>query len=67
MHAKIRQFKSEIYILLIDELFLEASKAEAIIEDNLFLIGGNRNQEIIKQINNKFHQIKEFQTVLGVS
>ncbi len=67
MHAKIRQLKSEIYILLIDDLFMDASKAEAIVEDNLFIIGGNRNPEIVKKINNKFHQIKELQSVLGIS
>lgn len=63
MNARINKLKSEIYILLIDDLFLEYALAEKIIEDNFLIIGGNRNPDTIKKINDRFRQIKELQSM----
>ncbi|QHT65294.1 hypothetical protein GXP67_00700 [Rhodocytophaga rosea] len=65
IHTRIQALKSEIYILLIDDLFLEYTVAEKIIEDNFLMIGGNRNPDTIKKINLKFREIKELQSLLG--
>ena len=65
LHTRIYALKSEIYILLIDELLLEYSLAEKVIEDNFLIIGGNRNPDTIEKINLKFREIKELQSLLG--
>jgi hypothetical protein len=67
MNARVAELKSEIYILLIDELFIDYANAEEIVESNVFLIRGNKDPETIKQINNKFLQIKKLQLLLKVS
>jgi hypothetical protein len=64
MSARITKLKSEIYILLIDELFIDYANAGSIVEGNVFMIGGNKNIEIIKQINNKILQIKKLEAML---
>ena len=66
MSARITKLKSEIYILLIDELFIDYAKAGKMVEGNVFIIGGNKNIEIIKQINNKILQIQTLQALLKV-
>ncbi len=66
MNARINKLKSEIYILLVDDLFLEYAEAEKIIEDNFLIIAGNRNHDTIKKINDRFSQIKQLQAMLGV-
>ncbi len=66
MNARINKLKSEIYILLVDDLFLEYAEAEKIIEDNFLIIAGNRNYDTIKKINDRFSQIKQLQAMLGV-
>lgn len=65
IHTRIHALRSEIYILLIDDLFLEYTVAEKIIEDNFLMIGGNRNPDAIMKINLKFREIKELQSLLG--
>jgi hypothetical protein len=67
MNARVAELKSEIYILLIDELFIDYANAEEIVESNVFLMRGNKDPETIKQINNKFLQIKKLQLLLKVS
>lgn len=64
MSARITKLKSEIYILLIDELFIDYANAGRMVESNVFIIGGNKNTEIIKQINNKILQIKKLEAML---
>lgn len=64
MSARITKLKSEIYILLIDELFIDYANAGRMVEGNVFMIGGNKNIEIIKQINNKILQIKKLEAML---
>jgi hypothetical protein len=65
LHMRIKQLKSEIYILIIDDLFLDYANAENMVEDNLFIIGGKTNPETVKQINTRFYQIKQLQAALG--
>ena len=64
MSARINRLRSEIYILLIDELFIDYATAEGMVEGNVFLICGNKNQETIKKINNKMLQIKKLQSLM---
>jgi hypothetical protein len=64
MSARINRLRSEIYILLIDELFIDYATAEGMVEGNVFLIWGNKNQETIKKINNKMLQIKKLQSLM---
>jgi hypothetical protein len=59
---KINKLKSEIYILLVDDLYFDYSEAEQILEAKTFIIGGKSNTEVIHKINHKFNQIKELQS-----
>jgi hypothetical protein len=67
LHYRIERLKSEIYILLIDELFLDYSVAETVLEDNLCITGRKSNPETIKKINHNFLQIKNLQLLLKIS
>jgi hypothetical protein len=67
MNARINELRSEIYILLIDELFIDYAKAEEMVEGNIFMMDGSKNPEAIKLINNKILQIKNLQSLLKVS
>ncbi len=65
MNARIDKLKSEIYIMLIDDLFFDYSKAEKIIEASFFIQADNRNKEIVTTINNKILQVKKLQSLLN--
>ncbi len=67
MSARISSLRSDIYIILIDELFMDYARAEGMVERNVFLIGGNKNPETIKIINNKMLQIQKLQSLIKVS
>ena len=67
MSARIIRLRSEIYIILIDELFIDYASAEGVVEGNIYLIGGNKNPEIVKIINNKMLQIKNLQLLMKLS
>jgi hypothetical protein len=65
IHTRIHALQSEIYILLVDDLFLEYAVAEKVIEDNFLMIGGTRNPDTIRKINLRFREIQELQSLLG--
>jgi hypothetical protein len=67
MSARITRLRSEIYIILIDELFMDYATAEGMAEGCFFIIGGNKNLETIKKINSKMLQIKNLQLLMKVS
>ncbi len=62
-NSRINALRSEIYILLIDDLYLDYAKAEIMVAANIFITGGKQNPATIKKINHKFLQIKELQSV----
>jgi len=64
MNARVHKLKSEIYIMLVDDMFLEYSKAEKVIESNFFIKADNKNREIVDTINNKILQVKNLQSLL---
>jgi hypothetical protein len=46
MNARITKLRSEIYVLLIDDLFLDYATVEEVVENSVFFMWGNRNPEI---------------------